>query len=82
MVLKVELLRTKNGVCNACTAPIMRSSFWVSMPLENSGELVIPISTSARPTIGTITWSPASGCTSMLMLAFSFSVLAIALAVV
>ena len=44
--------------------------------------LVMPISTSPRPTIGTITWSPAVGCTSMFMPAFSFITLATALAVV
>ena len=44
--------------------------------------LVMPTSTSARPTIGTITWSPALGCTSMFMPPFSFSTLEIADAVV
>ena len=44
--------------------------------------LVMPTSTSPRPTIGTITWSPALGCTSMLMPPFSFSTLEMAEAVV
>ena len=44
--------------------------------------LVMPISTSPRPTIGTITLSPAVGCTSTFMPAFSLSTLETALAVV
>ena len=44
--------------------------------------LVMPISTSPRPTIGLMTWSPADGCTSMFMPPFSFSTLAMAAAVV
>ena len=44
--------------------------------------LVMPISTSPRPTIGMMTWSPAVGCTSTFMPPFSFSTLAMAEAVV
>ena len=44
--------------------------------------LVMPISTSPRPTIGLMTWSPAVGCTSMFMPPFSFSTLEMAEAVV
>ena len=44
--------------------------------------LEMPISASLRPTIGTITLSPAVGWTRTLMPAFSFSTLAIADAVV
>ena len=42
----------------------------------------MPISASPRATIGMITWSPAVGCTSTFMPAFSFSTLATAEAVV
>ena len=44
--------------------------------------LVMPISISPRPTIGTRTLSPAVGCTSMLMPPFSFTTLAMADALV
>ena len=40
--------------------------------------LVMPISASPRPTIGTMTLSPAVGCTSTFMPPFSFSTLAMA----
>ena len=44
--------------------------------------LVMPISTSPRPTSGLMTWSPAVGCTSMFMPPFSFTTLEMAEAVV
>ena len=53
-----------------------------SKPSCASMMLVMPISASPRPTIGTITLSPAVGCTSTFMPAFSFSTLEIADAVV
>ena len=53
-----------------------------SRPSCASMMLVMPISTSPRPTIGTMTLSPAVGCTSTFTPAFSFSTLAIADAVV
>ena len=79
----LESLRTKNGVRSACTAVMTRKSFWPrSKPSCASMMLVMPISTSPRPTIGTMTLSPAVGCTSTLVPPFSFITLAIAEAVV
>ena len=44
--------------------------------------LVMPISTSPRPTSGLMTLSPAVGCTSMFTPPFSFTTLEMAEAVV
>ena len=78
-----ESLRTKNGVRSACTAVMIRMSLnWPSSASCASMMLVMPTSTSPRPTIGLITWSPAVGCTSMLMPPLSFITLEMAEAVV
>ncbi len=62
---------------------MMRNSLKpLDKPSCTSIALEMPISASPRATMGTITWSPAVGCTSTLSPAFSLSTLAAADAVV
>jgi hypothetical protein len=76
-------LRVKNPTRNACAAATMRSSLKpLARPSCTSIALEMPISASPRSTMGTITWSPAVGCTSTFKAAFSLSTFATAEAVV
>src|SRR4051812_16716595 len=84
MVLRSLSLRTKKPVCSVCATERMRTSacFASLIAIAVSGALAMPMIDSPRFTIGMITLSPAVGCTSMLMPAFSLSTFATAEAVV
>ena len=74
-----ESLRTNSGVRSAWAAVMMRMSFSPpSSASVTSMMLVMPISTSPRPTSGLMTLSPAVGCTSMFTPPFSFITLEMA----
>src|SRR5438067_4984322 len=83
-VFRLLSLRTKNAVCSVCATDRMRTSscFASLIAIAVSGALAMPMIDSPRFTIGMITLSPAVGCTSMLMPAFSLSTFATAEAVV
>ena len=88
MVFMGESLLTQNVPRKVCGTPISRRCGCLPIlaaPLtasETSRMLEMPISASLRLTIGRLMASPAVGCTSTFMPAFSFSTLAIADAVV